>query len=62
MENGWVLREEGEELRKAGREMGEKREIQIQESAQRLGELGGFGNCNSIGQASSVRGNYQEKR
>lgn len=52
----------GRVVKEAGREVREKREIQIQESAQRLGELGGFGNCNSVRQASSVRGNYQEKR
>lgn len=33
MKDGWILREEGEELRKAGGEMGEERERQVQETA-----------------------------
>lgn len=46
MEDGWVLREEGEELRKAGRRGRKGRcRHRKQQLVWRLGELGGFGNC-----------------
>lgn len=49
MEDGWILREEGEELRKAGREKGEERRSRYRKQHCRgLGSLVGLRAASSI--------------